>query len=166
MPQTQKKWKEVSNGFKSWWNFPNCLGPMDGKHAQILGPKNSDNSFFNYKWTFSVVFFKLVDANYHMICTDLGYQGHISDGKVFTHTIRCTTLEKNWLLLISFVTFTWDNKCYTICVRCWWYVCLISQYYETIPWAATKIKCRVDSPGLIKLWIMCLVFLQLDAGFP
>ena len=68
---------------------------MDGKHVQILGSKNSDSSFFNYKGTFSVVFFTLVDANYHMICTDLGCQGHISGGEVFTHTIRCITLQKN-----------------------------------------------------------------------
>lgn len=98
MPQTQKKWKEVSNGFNSWWNFPNCLGPVDGKHVQILSPENSDSSFFNYKGTFSVMFFALVDANYH-ICADVGCQGHISDGEVFTHTIRCTTLEKNWLCI-------------------------------------------------------------------
>lgn len=51
--------------------------------------------FFNYKGTYSVVFFTLVDANYHMICADVGCQGHISDGEVFTHTIRCITQEKN-----------------------------------------------------------------------
>jgi len=33
MPQTQKKWKEVWNGFNSWWNLPNCLGPVDGKRT-------------------------------------------------------------------------------------------------------------------------------------
>jgi hypothetical protein len=54
----------------------------DGKHVQILGPKNSDSLFFNYKGTFSVVFFTLVDANYQIICADLGCQGHISDGEV------------------------------------------------------------------------------------
>jgi hypothetical protein len=72
---------------------------VEGKHVQILGPKNSDSLFFNYRGTFSVVFLTLVDANYDIICADVGCQGHISDGEVFTHTIRCTTLEKNWLCI-------------------------------------------------------------------
>jgi hypothetical protein len=33
MPKmTTEKWEEVSEGFKQYANFPNCIGAIDGKH--------------------------------------------------------------------------------------------------------------------------------------
>ena len=32
LPDTQQKWKEVANEFAERWNFPHCLGAIDGKH--------------------------------------------------------------------------------------------------------------------------------------
>jgi hypothetical protein len=37
---------------------------MDGKHILLQCPTNSGSQFFNYKGTFSIILFVVVDANY------------------------------------------------------------------------------------------------------
>lgn len=32
---TTENWKEIGRGFESQWNFPNCIGAIDGKHIPI-----------------------------------------------------------------------------------------------------------------------------------
>lgn len=49
----------------------------------MQAPMNSGTEFFNYKSTFSIVLFSLVDGNYNFMFADVGCQGRISDGGVF-----------------------------------------------------------------------------------
>ena len=51
---TAEDWATVAKDFKNEWQFPNCLGAIDGKHVQIKAPKNSRSLFFNYKKTYSI----------------------------------------------------------------------------------------------------------------
>jgi hypothetical protein len=51
---TNQQWSEIAEGFQDKWQFPNCLGALDGKHVLIFAPKKSGTMFFNYKKTFSV----------------------------------------------------------------------------------------------------------------
>ena len=32
-PSTQEEWKAVAKGFYENWNYPNCIGAVDGKHV-------------------------------------------------------------------------------------------------------------------------------------
>ena len=83
--------------FYSLWQFPNCIGAIDGTHTEIQAPHNSGFLFFNYKKTFSVVLLVLVDANYKFSIIDLGGYGKSSDGGLFTRSILGKSLEANTL---------------------------------------------------------------------
>ena len=49
MPQTSDDWKKIAENFEKKWNFPHCIGAMDGKHITITAPYNSGSYYFNYK---------------------------------------------------------------------------------------------------------------------
>ena len=36
VPKTVDEWELVASEFESSWNFPNCLGAIDGKHINIM----------------------------------------------------------------------------------------------------------------------------------
>ncbi|XP_046472514.1 uncharacterized protein [Neodiprion pinetum] len=82
---TLETWKSIKNVFSEKWNFPNCIGAMDGKHIVIESPVNSGSVFFNYKKTFSIVLMALVDADYRFIAIDVGAYGKNSDGGIFAN---------------------------------------------------------------------------------
>ena len=79
---TNQLWSEIAEGFQDNWQFPNCLGALDGKHVHIFAPKKSGTMFFNYKKTFSVVLLALVDYRYCFVVVDIGSYGSNSDGGI------------------------------------------------------------------------------------
>lgn len=97
IPTTPEGWLEVAKQFEDIWNFPHCLGSLDGKHVVLQAPLNTGSEFFNYKSTFSVVLFALVDANYKFLYVDAGGQGRISDGGIFKNCSLYKKLERNKL---------------------------------------------------------------------
>ena len=64
MPEpSEEQSKAIAEDFWNIWNFPNCIGAVDGKRVNIEEPANSAFVYFNYKKTFSVNLLALVDAN-------------------------------------------------------------------------------------------------------
>lgn len=94
---TEETWAVVARGFWEKWQFPNCIGALDGKHIAITAPPRSGSLFFNYKGTFSIVLLALVDANYRFLVTQCGDFGRTSDGGVFRNSALRRGLENNTL---------------------------------------------------------------------
>lgn len=101
MPNSEQGWLEVAQQYEESWNFPHCIGAMDGKHIHLQAPINSGSNFFNYKSTFSIVLLALVDADYNFLYADVGCQGRISDGGVFRNTSLFKKLDQNELNIPS-----------------------------------------------------------------
>lgn len=90
-------WKQISDDYWHFWNYPLCLGAVDGKHVMIQAPKNSGTMFYNYKHYFSIVLLASVDANYCFTLLSIGAYGKQSDGGVFAASKFGKKLAENKL---------------------------------------------------------------------
>lgn len=88
------------NGFEERWNFPNCAGVIDGKHVMIKRPGNSGSEFYNYKETYSIILFAMVDHDYNFTFLDIGANGRANDSAIFRDSKLNKIMENN---LINFL---------------------------------------------------------------
>ncbi|XP_071633969.1 uncharacterized protein [Temnothorax longispinosus] len=83
---SQENWLYVEEKFAQRWNFPHCVGALDGKHVVIMAPANSGSTFYNYKGQHSIVLMTLVSGDYKFLMVDIGAQGRHSDGGIFKNS--------------------------------------------------------------------------------
>jgi hypothetical protein len=96
-PSTVEEWSKVAEEFLQRWNYPCCIGAIDGKHIAIQQPSHSGSEFFNYKHFFSIILLALVDANYKIIYVDVGAAGRAGDAGVFNDSVLKNALIANAL---------------------------------------------------------------------
>ena len=82
-PSTHEEWVSIASQFQQRWNFPNCIGAIDGKHIVIQPPANAGSYYYNYKHTNSIVLMAVAGPDYECIYADVGTNGRISDGGVW-----------------------------------------------------------------------------------
>jgi hypothetical protein len=90
-------WKKKAEEFYLLWQFPSCIGAVDGKQIEIQTPYKIGSIFFNYKNIFTLLLFTLVDASYKFTIIDVSGHGKSSDGGIFTRSILRKSLEVNTL---------------------------------------------------------------------
>lgn len=99
-----------SNLYKQKWNFPNCIGALDGKHIGMVAPPNSASTYYNYEGYFSIVLMALADANYKITYMDVGCKGRVADGGVFSQCTLADALARNTLNIPSEKPLTQNGK--------------------------------------------------------
>lgn len=95
LPKNSEEWLIVANGFKNAWQFPHCLGALDGKHIKLQAPINSGSEYFNYKNSFSIILLGLADSDCNFLFADIGTHGRMSDGGVFYDSLIYTKIQEN-----------------------------------------------------------------------
>lgn len=84
---TEELWLDNAAKFQRKFNFPNCLGAIDGKHIRIRCPSNSGSLYYNYKNYFSTVLLAIANAEYKFIAIDVGSYGREGDAGIFKKSI-------------------------------------------------------------------------------
>ena len=96
-PTSKKEWLDIATEFDNKWNFPHCLGAIDGKHIIIQAPPRSGSTFFNYKKSFGIVLFIVCNTNYEFTLVDTGKTGRQSDGGICNNSKLGMTIDRNLL---------------------------------------------------------------------
>lgn len=74
-PHNSDEWISIINNFNAEYNWPNCLGALDGKHFKVKSPSHSGSMFYNYKKFYSVVLMAVCDASLKFVWASVGHLG-------------------------------------------------------------------------------------------
>ena len=77
------KLREVVDGFKSRWGFPQVVGAIDGSHIPIIRPSESATDYYNRKCFHSIIIQGVVDYRGQFIDVYIGWPGKLHDARVF-----------------------------------------------------------------------------------
>lgn len=97
VPSSAADWEAIEKKFNDLWNFPNCIGAIDGKHVVMVAPPHSGSIFYNYKGSHSIVLMAICDAEYKFTYIDVGVNGRVSDGGTFGKCTFAAALENGQL---------------------------------------------------------------------
>ncbi|XP_052562833.1 uncharacterized protein LOC128092631 [Culex pipiens pallens] len=86
-PPSMESFLNIAQDYWHLWDFPNCIGAIDGKHIRIQCPPKSGSMYFNYKKYFSVVLQAVADANCRFVTIEVGGFGKQSDGGTFSSSV-------------------------------------------------------------------------------
>ena len=114
---SEDEWRKIAEEFEEKWNFPNCVGAIDGKHVVMQAPARSGSFFFNYKKTQSIVLMAVVNANYEFTMIDIRDSGRQSDGGVFAASKLSFAMDNGLLKLPKARMLPGTNDFFRLCFR-------------------------------------------------
>ena len=104
-PGSTAEWRNIARECEKYWNFPNCVGTIDGKHVSIQCPARGGSMYFNYKKFHSIVLLAVLNAQYEFSMFDIGDYGRLSDSSVYATSYLGKAknqisfpLQENWLV--------------------------------------------------------------------
>ncbi|XP_055644630.1 uncharacterized protein LOC129780405 [Toxorhynchites rutilus septentrionalis] len=93
----EETWWKISEEFETRWNFPHCIGALDGKHCMVQAFANSGSEYFNHKRHHSLILLALVSADYKFVIVDIGAAGRHNDAGVFNSSMLGQALREDTL---------------------------------------------------------------------
>ena len=75
--------KRIINGFQRKWNFPQCLGAIDGTHIPIKAPLVHHADYYNRKCFHSVILQGVCGSQCCFTDVFAGWPGRAHDSRVF-----------------------------------------------------------------------------------
>ncbi|KAK4885921.1 hypothetical protein RN001_002192 [Aquatica leii] len=99
MPNSPEEWEQIAMEFYRLWQFPHCIGALDGRHITFNAPISDGAYYHNYKGTNSIVLLALASATYTFTYANIGINGRTSDGGVFFHSALCAGINNHTLNL-------------------------------------------------------------------
>ncbi|KAK3922770.1 Protein ANTAGONIST OF LIKE HETEROCHROMATIN PROTEIN 1 [Frankliniella fusca] len=91
---TVERLEATMEAFWERWQYPNCIGALDGKHCILQNFHNfREGEWLNYKGTFSMVLLAMCDASYKFTWVHIGGRGRRHDAGLWRETALCQRLE-------------------------------------------------------------------------
>ncbi|XP_035204963.1 protein ALP1-like [Stegodyphus dumicola] len=104
-------YERIAVEYGTVWDFPNCVGAVDGKHVVIQAPAHAGSTYFNYKGSHSIVLMAACDASYLFTMVDIGNFGRISDGGIFSASNLGKKLSRDKEFLPGYKKLPKSSKC-------------------------------------------------------
>ncbi|XP_025996995.1 uncharacterized protein LOC105205140 [Solenopsis invicta] len=99
--------EKVAKEFKDYWNFPNCIGALDGKHINVKAPLHTDSVFYNYKGNHSINLIAVASVPYKFLMVDIGGE----EGKAMPYMLLADeAFQLNSFTLRSYPRKTLTNE--------------------------------------------------------
>ncbi len=99
VPSTEEEWLAIAKKFYERWQFPNCIGAIDGKHIVMQPPGDAGSKYYNYKHMHSIVLMAVAGPDYECIYADVGTNGRVSDGSIWNKSNLCQRIENGEISL-------------------------------------------------------------------
>ena len=77
----------IVDGFLHAWGIPQCFGAINGSHIPILTPKDSSTDYYNKKGFHSNVLQALVDHEFKIMNTYVGWPGSVHDACILANSV-------------------------------------------------------------------------------
>ena len=97
LPDNPVEWRRVSQEFYLKWNYPNCIGAIDGKRVVVQKPDGAGSLYYDYKGHHSILLLAVIDASYRFIYLHVGTPGRGNDAGAWDSCDFCRELEAGML---------------------------------------------------------------------